>query len=184
MALGGRDLLKRCRASAAYSLGAVLGGCCLATLGGAVGALMPSGVSMSVAVLAAVYSLVWHGRDRLVFRGSRSGWQADRRLATETAFGRLYFGGILGFGIATYMTTPLVYALAAYAAAVRLPVALLAGVGFGLGRSRPVLTGLRARGRLSPAAVADRFGHLTPSDRVFGAAIAAAIIASLLLGVA
>lgn len=102
----------------------------------------------------------------------------------QTRLGRLYFGGILGLGIATYMTTPLVYALVLYAAAVHLPGALLVGVGFGLGRSRPLVTGLWARGRLTPAGVAQRFAHLNAVDRLLGCAIAAAIIASLMIPIA
>jgi hypothetical protein len=115
-----------------------------------------------------------------MFRGSRSGWQTNRRLATETRLGRLYFGSMLGFGVATYMTTPLVYALVLYAVTVHLPVAVLAGIGFGLGRSTPILTGFYARDGLTPAAVADRFTNPTGGDRILGCGIAAVIVVSLL----
>lgn len=160
--------------------GAIMGGALLATLAGLLGALVPATATLAAAVIAATYSLWWHASDKPTFRGSRSGWQADREIAMRTRLGRVYFGGLLGFGIATYMSTPLVYTLSFYAAATHLPNALVAGVGFGLGRSRPIATGLRARGGLSPAVIANRFAHPVGSDRVLGCFIAAGILAALI----
>lgn len=82
------------------------------------------------------------------------------------------------------MTTPLVYALVAYAMAVHLPVALVAGIGFGLGRSRPVLTGLRRGNDVTPAAVAARFTQISRADRLIGCGIAVAILATAMAQVA
>jgi hypothetical protein len=162
--------------------GAVLGGCSSAALFATAGGMLPTGVLDLAAVSVAAYAFVWHARDARAFRGSLSGIQANRRLATQTRAGRLYFGFLLGFGLATYMTTPLVYSLALYVAALGMPAGLVAGAGFGLGRSRPIVTGLRARGRLTPAAVAAQFACLTGADRVIGCAIGAAIVFSLAAG--
>jgi hypothetical protein len=96
-----------------------------------------------------------------------------------TRFGRVYFGGLLGLGVVTYMTTPLVYAMVLYASALHLPIAVLAGVGFGLGRSRPLLTGLRGGSLLTPSEAARRFDGLTDLDRFMGVFIAVTIAASL-----
>jgi hypothetical protein len=86
----------------------------------------------------------------------------------------------MGFGVLTYMTTPLVYAIVLYSGAVGFPQGLLTGIGFGLGRSRPLVTGLSARGRLEPPEVAAKFGRLTRLDRIIGCAAAVAIFTSLI----
>lgn len=149
-------------------------------LAGAAGSLLTGSVAAGIAAALAAYGLAWSAAGARRFPASRAGWQANRRIAMEARLGRVYFGAILGLGVWTQMTTPLVYALVAYATAVRLPVALLAGVGFGLGRSRPLVTGLRARGGLTPAAVAARFTNPSKCDRLVGCAVAAAMLATVL----
>jgi hypothetical protein len=53
----------------------------------------------------------------------------------------LYFGAILGVGVATHMTTPLVWA-SLFVAAVEGPRwAIAAGIGFGLARALPAVAG-------------------------------------------
>ena len=63
--------------------------------------------------------------------------------------GRVYFGYLLGLGVVTHLTTPLVYALLALSAAAGWQVALALGIGFGLGRSLLAVAGavLVDRGR-------------------------------------
>lgn len=79
------------------------------------------------------------------------------------------------------MGTPLVYVEVLYAMAVHVPSAVLVGAGFGLGRSRPLVDGFVARGRLAPPQAAERFVHLKPSDRILGCCIAAVAVAGLLI---
>lgn len=153
----------------------------MVSLAAAAGYLIPPAVAAWAAIAAAGYSLVWHASGARRFPGSHPGWQVDRQIATQTRLGRVYFGGSLGFGIVTQMSTPLVYVVALYAIAVHLPLALLAGAGFGLGRSRPILTGLRAGDRVTPLAVMMRFARSTRADRILGCGVASALIASLVL---
>jgi hypothetical protein len=80
------------------------------------------------------------------------------------------------------MTTPLVYGLLAYAAAVaRIPLAILVGAGFGLGRSRPIMTGLRAPDGTTAAELARRFAHLTRTDVAFAVVLAVVMSGSVVL---
>jgi hypothetical protein len=162
----------------------VLGAVVTTAAAGLLGLLLPADVVLVVAAAVAAYALGWHAIDAHRFPGSRSGRQANRRWATRTRLGRVYFGGILGLGLATQMTTPLVYALVAFAMAVHFPLAVAAGVGFGLGRSRPVLTGLRWGDKVTPAAVAARFTHPARSDRLIGCGVAAALLATAVAQVA
>ena len=80
-------------------------------------------------------ALIWHLSGRTGFPFDRSGVQANRAWATSMRVGRFYFGYLLGLGVITHLTTPLVYVLLALSAAAGWHVALALGVGFGLGRS-------------------------------------------------
>jgi hypothetical protein len=151
------------------------------SLAAGAGYLIPPAVALWAAIAAAGYSLVWHASGARRFPGSHPGWQVNRQIATKTRLGRVYFGGSLGFGIVTQMSSPLVYVVALYATAVHLPLALLAGVGFGLGRSRPIATALRARGRMTPLTVMMRFTSSTEADRILGCGVASAIIATAMI---
>lgn len=94
-----------------------------------------------LAGVLAVLALVWHLRGRDGFPLDRSGVQANRAWAMSTRGGRVYFGYLLGLGVVTHLTTPLVYALLALAAASGWQIALALGVGFGLGRSLLAIAG-------------------------------------------
>jgi hypothetical protein len=93
------------------------------------------------AAALAVFALAWHLRGGGGFPFDRSGVQANREWATSTRLGRVYFGYLLGLGVITHLTTPLVYALLALSAATGWQVALALGAGFGLGRSLLAVAG-------------------------------------------
>jgi len=59
----------------------------------------------------------------------------------------IYFGALLGVGVLTEMSTPLVWAGVVYSAAAGLPWAIMYGLGFGLGRSMPALAAVPVYGR-------------------------------------
>ena len=61
--------------------------------------------------------------------------------------GRAYFGALLGTGILTEMSTPLVWSGLIYSVAAGLPAAALYGMGFGFGRSAPALAAIPAHKR-------------------------------------
>ena len=99
--------------------------------------------------MLAALALVWHLRGHAGFPLDRSGVQANRAWAMSTRLGRVYFGYLLGLGVITHLTTPLVYALLALSAAAGWQVGLALGIGFGLGRSLLAIAG---------AALVDRGG--------------------------
>lgn len=128
--------------------------------------------------MLAVLALVWHLSGRTGFPFDRSGVQANREWAMATRVGRVYFGYLLGVGVITHLTTPLVYALLALSAAAGWQAALALGIGFGLGRSLLAVAG---------AVLVDRGGDageisariITPGavDRWVGAVSAIAVVA-------
>ena len=91
--------------------------------------------------MLAVLALAWHLSGRVGFPFDRSGVQANRGWAMSTRLGRVYFGYLLGLGVITHLTTPLVYALLALSAAAGWQAALALGIGFGLGRSLLAVAG-------------------------------------------
>jgi hypothetical protein len=127
-------------------------------------------------VLAAL-ALVWHLSGSSGFPLDRSGVQANRAWAMSTRGGRVYFGYLLGLGLATHLTTPLVYALLALAAAGGWQVALALGVGFGLGRSLLALAGAVLVDRMGdPGDLSTRIITAGMLDRWVGAAGALAVV--------
>lgn len=128
--------------------------------------------------MLAVLALVWHLSGRTGFPFDRSGVQANREWAMSTRVGRVYFGYLLGVGVITHLTTPLVYALLALSAAAGWQAALVLGIGFGLGRSLLAVAGtvLVDRGG-DPGEISTRI--ITPGavDRWVGAVSALAVVA-------
>ena len=128
--------------------------------------------------MLAVLALIWHLSGRTGFPFDRSGVQANREWAMSTRVGRVYFGYLLGVGVVTHQTTPLVYALLALSAAAGWQAALALGIGFGLGRSLLAVAGavMVDRGG-DPGEISTRI--LTPGavDRWVGAVSAIAVVA-------
>jgi hypothetical protein len=81
------------------------------------------------------------------FPGQNASYQANRDLAQSGLAGILYFGWILGLAVLTEVSTPFLYTGLTLAAAEGFRWAAAAGIGFGLGRSVPVLVGLLGSGR-------------------------------------
>jgi cytochrome c biogenesis protein CcdA len=173
---------RRIESPTLYTLGAIFTGALTYLVATLLLSFVPEQVRVGVAVAVLAVSLLWHaaGSSHMKFaqhsRQSNRGWAFNRRR------GRLYFGALMGIGIATHMTTPLVYASILLAASKGPSWALTAGVGFGLGRSVPaiaaVFLGRRVR---TPATVAiTLLGH-EPAARVLGAGIALVGLVSALL---
>lgn len=138
---------------------------------------------MLAAVLAAL-ALVWHLTGRTGFAFDRSGVQANRGWAMSTRGGRVYFGYLLGLGVVTHLTTPLVYALLALAAAGGGQVAITLGVGFGLGRSLLAIAGAVLVDRMGdPGDVSTRIITAGMLDRWVGAAGAIAVVGVAIVAV-
>lgn len=92
-------------------------------------------------------ALIVHALGVPFTRFARHGRQSIRSIAFAGRTGRLYFGALLGVGVATHMTTPLVWA-SLFLAAVEGPHwALIAGLAFGLGRAVPAIAGAVVTGR-------------------------------------
>jgi hypothetical protein len=149
------------------------------------GLLLPAWPLAAVAAAALAYGSLWHARGYTHFPGDRQRIQADRERALATRSGRVYFGALLGFGVLTRLTTPLVYALLAVAAAGKTPwVAIAAGLGFASGRSLLAVAGaVAARWTLRPADVASRITAKGYSDRILGMVAGALGLVTVLLTV-
>jgi hypothetical protein len=123
--------------------------------GGIGSALGRPSLLLLLAVAALAWASLWYLRGRYRLPGGREALQANRNLAARGPAGMLYFGGLLGVGLLTEMSTPLVYAGAALSLSQGLWWGALYGVGFGLGRSAPALAAaLIPRRDISPAAIA------------------------------
>ena len=123
---------------------------------GVVGSMLgrPSALLL-LAVAALAWACLWYLRGRYRLPGGREAVQANRDLAIRGPAGMLYFGALLGVGLLTEMSTPLVYAGAALSLSQGLGWGALYGVGFGLGRSAPALAAaLIPRRDVNPAAIA------------------------------
>jgi hypothetical protein len=89
---------------------------------------------------------IWHVSGLVGFPGDRRGIQANKHLVGGLT-GRAYFGALLGIGILTEMSTPLVWTGVIYSMAAGIPAAPLYGMGFGLGRSAPAVAAIPAHKR-------------------------------------
>lgn len=108
---------------------------------GAAGQLAGAGYVAPVVVAGYLYGLWWHVRGRVVVPFGRASVQANRDLVRGTP-GLVYFGALLGNGLLTEMSSPLVWAGAGLALVAGPLAALGYGVGFGLGRSATALAGI------------------------------------------
>jgi hypothetical protein len=110
-------------------------------------------ILLPVAAIGFGLSLLWHGRHSGLIPFARRSVEANKNLVRGLP-GLLYFGALLGVGVITEMSTPLVWAGAVYSAAIGLPGAVFYGLGFGLGRSTPALvSAVRYRKDIDYAAV-------------------------------
>lgn len=108
---------------------------------GAAGAAIDNAIPLRLAAFIIVaLVLAWYLLRASRFPGSLEGRQANRELARSKP-GVLYFGMLLGTGLFTQMSTPLVYAGLALSLAEGAAWGALFGVGFGLGRSAPAFAG-------------------------------------------
>lgn len=146
-----------------FTCGAVVAGASLYAIVGIAG-LVPGARSflLALGIALALLSSLWHLSGRDSFRGDRQRFQAKRSWVNRGRAGLFYFGAVLGVGLLTEMSTPLVYAGAALAAASGPLAAAAYGVGFGLGRSVPPWVAVAMGDRAVPAVVGLAFienGH-------------------------
>jgi hypothetical protein len=107
-----------------------------------------------------LYGLVWHLGSRHSFPFARDGIQANRRLAACGIRGLVYFGGLLGVGLLTTMTTPLVLAGGVLTALSGPLWGAAYGAGFATGRAAPAFAATalnRGPARLTPGDLAQMF---------------------------
>lgn len=155
---------------------------------GTLGSLIhQSPVRHALAFAVLIASFLWYTCGARSFPGSREGRQANRELA-RSKLGVIYFGVLLGFGLATQVSTPLFYAGTMAALAEGSLWGALYGLGFGLGRSAPALTGvLLAERGLRPIVIAHAVStRFQRASRIVGVVIsvtALTLFASDALGV-
>lgn len=158
----------------------IAGGLAYAALG-EIGRLLGGRRLFGPAALAMlVGAAVWHGLGGRAVPFGRVGVQANRDLAFKGPWGIVYFGALLGIGLLTQMSTPLVYGGAVLSMASGAAGGFIYGAGFGLGRSLPAL-GAALRGTPEdPSTIARFFTESVPTVRWLGASVA--VIACVLAG--
>ena len=87
------------------------------------------------AVVYLMWTATWYLRQLVRVPLGRDSRQSNRHFASRGVLGQIYFGGVLGVGLLTQMSTPLVYAGALLSLANGPMWGGVYGVGFGLGRS-------------------------------------------------
>jgi hypothetical protein len=146
--------------------------------------LLAKRVLLPVAILGFGLSLAWHIEHSGLVPFGRRSIEANGRLVRGRP-GLIYFGALLGVGILTEMSTPLVWAGVVYSAAAGLPWAVMYGLGFGLGRSMPALAAVPVYGRdidygdvaaLVAGSLRRPLRYVAVMTAAFGAATAAAML--------
>ncbi len=107
---------------------------------GLIGGLVGRRLVMPVAAAAFVFCFWWYARNLYRVPLGRSSVQANKSLVRGWS-GIVYFGALLGVGLLTEMSTPLVWTGALYSVAAGPAAAAAYGLGFGLGRSSPAIAG-------------------------------------------
>lgn len=105
------------------------------------GFMLPQAVLYVAAGTLSVVAAAWHISGLRTFPGGRHDRHANRAWAHSGRVGQLYFGALMGAGLFTQMSTPLIYPTLLLSAAGSWKWVLAAGVGFGLGRSGPAVAG-------------------------------------------
>lgn len=160
------------------TVGAMFSGALIYAMFGAAGAVINTVIPLRLAAFIVVaLVLFWYLLRASRFPGSLQGRQANRELARSRP-GVLYFGMLLGTGLFTQMSTPLVFAGLALSLAEGAAWGALFGVGFGLGRSAPALAGpFLAASAVSPVTAANAVTvRFQPQARALGLATAAATL--------
>lgn len=107
---------------------------------GLIGGLVGRRVAMPVALAAFLFCLWWYARNSYRVPFGRSSVQANKSLIRGW-LGVVYFGALLGVGLLTEMSTPLVWTGAIYSVATGPAAAAIYGLAFGVGRSSPAIAG-------------------------------------------
>jgi cytochrome c biogenesis protein CcdA len=110
-------------------------------IGLAVSAAHGTAVARIVAIIWLAGCLGWHAFGFVKVPLGRESIQANRRWATKGPMGLVYFGALLGIGLLTQMTSPLVVGGALLSASSGVRWAVLYGLGFAVGRSVPAFQG-------------------------------------------
>jgi hypothetical protein len=182
VAAGGGRLRNRIVTALLFAGGAAFVGAATHGLWGSLGAMIPFSLAVAIAFSLALASLVWYVRRSAIFPFSRQGAQANREWARSRPFGPLYFGGVMGIGLLTAISTPLVYVGVATSIALGSFWGLLYGGGFGIGRAVPAFVGSLVGGRLSPTKVANDISiEFQSRARSAGLLIILPIAASLII---
>jgi hypothetical protein len=166
---GGGRLLARVKGAAAFTVGAALSAGLVYGGLGAVGGLLggPRVFGPAAAILLG-WSGIWYLRGGGHVPFGRPGVQAKRALVTRGYIGLSLFGAILGVGLLTEMSTPLVQAGCGLALAQQPLFGLCYGMGFGLGRSTGPWIGALAPRRLSMQSLAQPFLDWKANSRWLG----------------
>lgn len=150
---------------------------------GYLGAISDAGTRVA-AVLTLVLAATggfWHSRRQRFQPWRKAGVQARRHLAARGAVGRAYFGAVLGVGVLTEITTPLVGAGLVASVALGPVAGITYGVAFGIGRAVPgFVAAVSLRGDDPKPVTEWMFGESHSTVRVLGVATALAYVAAIM----
>ncbi len=143
----------RGRAAVLFNTGAVIAGALTYWTVGLLGLMPGHSLFLILALVLLLYSAYWHAAGRSNVPMGRERFQARRDWVRRGRRGLVYFGAVLGVGLLTEMSTPLVYAGAALSAGTGGFRGLAYGIGFGLGRAMPAWAGAVVGQRFPPGKV-------------------------------
>jgi len=139
-----------------FSVSASAAGAFVFGICGVIGGIWPLGVTGAyLAALAYAGAAAWYATGRRVVPFGRVAVQTSRTASYRGRGGIAYIGIVLGAGLLTEMSTPLVWCGALAAVAMGLPWAAAFGGVFAIGRSIPLLVAASRPRPLSPAIVLD-----------------------------
>jgi hypothetical protein len=171
----------RFAAASLFASGALVSGALVyGGLAFAVSAADASFVARVAAIAWITFCLCWHALGFVKVPFGRAAIQANRRWTMKGAGGLVYFGALLGIGLLTQMSSPLVLGGAFAAASSSVGWAILYGLGFGGGRSVPAFAGaIYGLGGKNPAELAE---HMTRRGRAGVSRLAGSAASLLALG--
>ena len=133
---------------------------------GVLGLAVPVTIARTFVWLTAGVAVLWYISQRRVHTFALPGRQAVRKLAQRGVAGVFYFGAILGVGLVTEMSTPLVLCGVLSCVLAGPAYGVVYGLGFALGRSSPAFHGAIVKSAFSPGEIVERLYFSKVGQRI------------------
>ena len=166
-----------------FFLGAAFSASATYGVAGLLSAALPGEVWRVLVGIAVLISAAWYLSQRRVYAFTLRGRQARRKRAQRGIFGVAYFGALLGVGLLTEISTPLVLCGLASCVLEGPLYGLIYGAGFAFGRSAPAFAGAASRRELEPSRVVERLYYAHVGARIAAGLLATTAYALVAVGV-